>query len=544
MITASLHLFTRKDHLMKLNYKRTILVGFAFFLISAFWQAYDTIIPKILTERFGISQTASGFIMALDNILALFMLPMFGVISDKCKSKMGRRTPFILVGTIISACLFVSLSFVDSAQLNKLDAVTDVESESVRETLYDYDYDGYLKTPDGDKFVFDAQDVKEEDKDDVTVIDKETFLGFDIYKDAEKKKATDEYTNYIVPARQAYVRQEITSKDPSALIWFISLLFLLLLAMATFRTPAVSLMPDVTPKPLRSKGNAIINLMGTLGGSLILGIGIVLGTGKVANTFMPYWIYFVAVGVVMIGCLVAFMLTVREKKYVSDMERESAEMGISEEPESESGEKRKLSKPELISLILILSSVVLWFFGYNAVTSKYSVYAGQVLNLDYNTTLLVANVAALIAFIPVGIISSKIGRKKSILAGVTILASAFFIASFMRNGTPLWIMTMLFVLAGIGWATINVNSFPMVVELAKGSDVGRYTGFYYTASMAAQTLTPMISGLLIDYVSMTTLFPYATVFVGGAFITMLFVKHGDSKPENVSMLESLGGADD
>ena len=544
MITASLYLFTRKEYFMKLNYKRTIFVGFAFFLITAFWQAYDTIIPKILTERFGISQTASGFIMALDNILALFMLPLFGVISDKCKSKMGRRTPFILIGTIVSACLFISLSFVDSAQLNKLDTVTDLESESVRETLYDYDYDGYLKTPDGGKFVFNAEDVKAEDKDDVKIIDKETFLSFDVYKDAEKKKATDDYTNYIVPARQAYVRQEITEKNPSSLIWFISLLFLLLVAMATFRTPAVSLMPDVTPKPLRSKGNAIINLMGTLGGSLILGIGIVLGTGSISKTFMPYWTYFLAVGVVMLGCLAAFMFTVREKKYVSDMEKESAAMGIAEEVENETVEKRKLTKPERISLILILSSVVLWYFGYNAVTSKYSVYAGQVLNLDYNTTLLVANIAALIAFIPVGIISSKIGRKKSILAGVTILTTAFLVASFMRNGTSLFVMTILFVLAGIGWATINVNSFPMVVELAKGSDVGKYTGFYYTASMAAQTLTPMLSGLLIDYVSMTTLFPYATVFVGGAFITMLFVKHGDSKPEAVGALESLAGADD
>lgn len=527
---------------MKLNYKRTIFVGFAFFLICAFWQAYDTIIPKILTERFGISQTASGFIMALDNILALFMLPLFGIISDKCKSKMGRRTPFILFGTIIAACVFISLSFVDGAQLKKIDTVTDLESESVREMLYDYDYEGYLKTPDGDEFVLGKTVVEDKDKDRVTRLDKDIFLSFKVYN--EKGKATDEYTNYIVPARQAYVYQEITSHNPSNLIWFIAILFILLMSMATFRTPAVSLMPDVTPKPLRSKGNAIINLMGTLGGSLILGVGIILGTGNVKNTFMPYWTYFLIVGFIMLACLTAFMFTVREKKYVSDMEKESAEMGISEEPITENGEKRKLSKPELCSLILILSSVVLWFFGYNAVTSKYSVYAGQVLNLDYNTTLLVANVAALIAYIPVGFISSKIGRKKSILAGVIILTSAFLIASFLRNGTPLWVMTLIFVMAGIGWATINVNSFPMVVELAKGGDVGKYTGFYYTASMAAQTLTPVLSGIVIDNFGMTKLFPYATVFAGCAFITMLFVKHGDSKPESQGALESLAGTDD
>ena len=524
---------------MKLNYKRTIFVGFAFFLICAFWQAYDNIVPKILTERFGISQTASGIVMALDNILALFMLPMFGVISDKCKSKMGRRTPFILFGTILAVTLLLSLSFVDNAQLKKIEAVTDIESATVRETIYDYDYDGVIITPEGDKFVL----AETTDEEDCRTFTKDEFLSIKTFD--EKGKATDDYTNYVVSARQAYIYQEITSKDPSTLIILIALLFVLLISMATFRTPAVSLMPDVTPKPLRSKGNAIINLMGTLGGSLILGVGILLGTGNVKNTFINYYPYFIVVGIIMLGCLVAFMLTVHEKKFVSDMESESAAMGIVENPElDESGEKRKLSRGEMKSLILILSSVVLWFFGYNAVTSKYSVYAGQVLNLDYNTTLLVANIAALIAYIPVGIISSKIGRKKSIMAGVTILASAFFIAAFMRNGTPLIVMTILFVLAGIGWATINVNSFPMVVELAKGGDVGKYTGFYYTASMAAQTITPVLSGIVIDNFGMTKLFPYATVFVALAFVTMFFVKHGDAKPEKQGALESLAGADD
>ncbi len=511
---------------MKLNYKKTILVGFAFFLISTFWQAYDTLVPKILTDRFGISQTASGIIMALDNILALFMLPIFGIISDKCKSKMGRRTPFILIGTIVASLLFMSLSFVDNAQLNKIDEVSDLESESVREMLYDYDYEKPLKTPDGVEF-----DLKEK-------FTREEFIAIKTL--TEEEKATDEYTDYVVPARQAYIYNEITEKNPSNIIWFIAMLFLLLMSMATFRTPAVSLMPDVTPRPLRSKGNAIINLMGTLGGSLALGVGILLGTGNVKNTYMRYMPFFLIIGAVMLVCLLVFMLTVRERKLVSEMEKESAELGILEEQVADNGEKRKLSKPELRSLLFILGSVVLWFFGYNAVTSKYSVYAGQVLNLDYNTTLLVANIAALIAFIPVGIISSKIGRKKAILAGVVILTSAFFIASFMRNGTPLIVMTLLFVMAGIGWATINVNSFPMVVELAKGGDVGKYTGFYYTASMAAQTLTPVLSGIVMDEWGITKLFPYATVFAGCAFITMLFVKHGDSTPEAKGILESLG----
>jgi MFS family permease len=168
--------------------------------------------------------------------------------------------------------------------------------------------------------------------------------------------------------------------------------------------------------------------------------------------------------------------------------------------------------------------------GYNAVTSKYSVYAGDVLRLDFNMTLIIAQAAAVVAYIPVGMIASKIGRKKTILAGVIMLAGAFFGASFVEAPCNVWVVNALFILAGIGWATINVNSYPMVVELSSSGDVGKYTGFYYTASMAAQTVTPMLSGYLLDKVGMRTLFPYATVFACLAFVTMLFVKHGDSKP--------------
>ena len=197
-----------------------------------------------------------------------------------------------------------------------------------------------------------------------------------------------------------------------------------------------------------------------------------------------------------------------------------------------------------MSLILILASVALWYIGYNAVTSKYSVYATEVLKVPYNVTLLVAQGAAIISYIPVGIVASKIGRKKTILAGVAMLTIAFGSASFIKEGTPAIVMYLLFCLAGIGWATINVNSFPMVVELAKGGDVGKYTGFYYTASMAAQIVTPIFSGFLIDKIGWWVFFPYAAIFAGLAFVTMFFVKHGDAKPEAQGALESLGGADD
>ena len=501
---------------MKLNYKRTLCVGFAFFLICAFWQAYDTIVPKILTDRFGMSQFWSGAIMAVDNILALFLLPLFGILSDKTKSKLGRRTPFIIVGTLIAATALISLSFVDSMQLDRLGNIADINSEEARAVLYDYDYASPLATPDGVEY-------------DLAEFAREDFMK--IPATLEDGKANPDYTNYVVPARSAYIAQEIVGKDPSALITFIAVLFVLLLSMATFRTPAVALMPDVTPRPLRSKANAVINLMGTIGGSLILGLGMVLSTGATKNTYMPYTGYFCIVAGIMLVSLVVFLSTVRERKFVAEMEEISRENAIKEgNDEDEAAGDRKLSGAERLSLILLLASVVLWFFGYNAVTSKYSVYAGRVLQLDYNSTLLVANIAALIAYLPVGMIATKVGRKKTILAGIIMLSGAFLTASFLDAGTPLPVMMILFAIAGIGWATINVNSFPMVVELARGGNVGKYTGFYYTASMAAQTITPLVSGFLMDTLGMKTLFPYAAIFAAGAFVTMLFVRHGDSKP--------------
>ena len=238
-----------------------------------------------------------------------------------------------------------------------------------------------------------------------------------------------------------------------------------------------------------------------------------------------------------------FMLTVREVEWAEEMQRDSVAYGIQEEEETVSGEKRKLSREEMRSLIFILLSIVLWFFGYNAVTSKYSVYASNILHKDYNLTLIIAQAAAIVAYLPVGILASKVGRKKTIMAGVVMLAVAFGVAGFLHAESPTMVMNAMFALAGIAWATINVNSFPMVVELASGGDVGKYTGFYYTASMAAQVATPMVSGLLMDKLGMRILFPYATIFVALAFVTMYFVRHGDSKPEAKKGLEALEDMD-
>ncbi len=514
---------------MKLNYKRTILVGFAFFLISAFWQAYDATIPVILTNKFGMSQTWSGVIMALDNILAVFMLPVFGALSDKCRSKRGKRTPFIFVGTIIAAVAILSLSFVDNAQLRNIQDVARIDDPTSLTVIYNSQKDELLQTPDGDQFILSELYTLEE----FTQIRTEQTVETD-------GKQISPYTNYVVPARQACAAQR-TASNPVPLAVFVALLLVVLVAMATFRSPAVALMPDVTIKPLRSKANAIINLMGTAGGILVLVLGMVFATSAVRNQLMSYNIYYGVIAALMLVSLGIFLATVRETKWASQMAEDSVRLGIEEEQKHDTSEKRKLSSGEKRSLAFILASIALWYFGYNAVTSKYSVYAGNILNMDYNTTLLIAQGAAIIAYLPAGMIASKVGRKKTILTGVIMLTVAFGAASFLRAGSPVMLMNLLFALAGIGWATINVNSFPMVVELCSGGDVGKYTGFYYTASMSAQIVTPMLSGLFMDMdgVGMTVLFPYAAIFAGLAFITMLLVKHGDAKPERKKGLEAL-----
>ena len=516
---------------MKLNYKRIILVGFAFFLIQAFWQAYDNTIPMILTNKFGMSQAWSGAIMALDNVLALFMLPLFGAISDKHHSKWGRRTPFIVVGTLIAAVMLIALSFVDNAQLHHISDVAAIDDPAALETIYDREADETLLTPGGQKFVLSRQFTKEEF----------TQIRSQITVDGAAVTNPD-YTNYVMPARQACA-WDATAKSPVTLVFFIALLLVILVSMAVFRSPAVALMPDVALKPLRSKANAVINLMGSAGGILVLVLGMVFATSAVRNSLMSYIGYFAVIAAIMLAALVVFMLTVRENEWAAEMQQQSVELGLEDKEEAATGE-RKLSVDEVRSLIFLLLSIVLWFFGYNAVTSKYSVYASNILHKDYNLTLIIAQAAAIISYLPVGFIASRVGRKKTILAGVVMLTAAFTTASFMSAESPTMLMNAMFALAGIAWATINVNSFPMVVEMCSGGNVGKYTGFYYTASMAAQVATPMLSGLLMDRMGMHVLFPYAAVFTALAFVTMLFVRHGDSKPEAKWGLEALDEMED
>ena len=502
---------------MKLNVKKTIYVGFAFLIIQLFWQVYDSVIAKMLIDSFGLSQTASGFIMALDNIVAIVLLPIFGALSDRTNTKRGKRTPYIFFGTICAAILLTGVSLFDNAQNSKIEQakIGDIITEKA-----------------------DAEDVIlgvtiiEDGKFRPVVLDEE-FFSFE-YKGLklnylEKEDASLQRSEYVA---------EIRKQNIGFYVGFIIVLFLVLLSMATFRTPAVSLMPDVTPKPLRSKANAIINLMGSAGGIISLLIMTFLSI-----EYQSYTPLFIVIGTLMLIGLALFLWKVNEPKFNEEMSQIEKEFGIEESSTLEDPNTGKMSTGVFKSFICILLGVVFWYMAYNAATSKFSVYATTVLNTGYSMPLLVAQGAAIITYMPIGALSTKIGRKKTVLIGVAILFAAFFIAIFVTSKTALLIWVAM-ALAGIGWATINVNSYPMVVEMSKGNNVGKYTGIYYTASMSAQIITPVLSGIFMDNIGFGALFPYCAIFSVLAFLVMLFVKHGDSKPIPTEKLEAFGQIED
>ena len=444
---------------MKLNNKRTVLVGLAFLSICAFWQMYDSVVPLILTNTFHMNESVSGAIMAADNILALFLLPLFGGLSDRTQTPIGRRIPYVLGGTAAAVVLMNLLPLLD---------------------------------------------------------------------------------NHYAAAGGAV-----------ALGGFVAVLGLLLIAMGTYRSPAVALMPDVTPKPLRSKANAIINLMGAVGGMLYLGVAAVLyPNSKVEGlSHVNYQPLFLVVSAIMIAAVVLMFLTIREPRlYAENQAYEAAHPELNLAEDDGSG-REVLPGAVKRSLGFILASIALWFIGYNGVTTWFTTYVSQVMGEGLggaSTCLLVATGGAIVSYIPVGEVASRVGRKKTIQAGVILLAACFmagyFLTTHFREINA--IMYVVFVLVGLAWAAINVNSLPMVVEMCRGSDVGKFTGYYYTASMLAQVVTPVAAGTLMRQVGYFILFPYAAFFVALSFVTMCFVRHGDSKAVAKRGLEAFEDMDD
>ncbi|MCU6743596.1 MFS transporter [Suilimivivens aceti] len=447
---------------MKLNYKRTVLIGLAFLSICAFWQMYDSIIPLILQNTFGIGETLTGAIMAADNVLAIFLLPLFGALSDKTDTRFGRRMPFIVTGTVL-AVIFLMLLPIADRQVN--------------------------------------------------------------------------------------------------VVLFIVSLFALLVSMGLYRSPAVALMPDLTPNKLRSKGNAIINLMGAVGGvyTLIM-IKLLVGKGDRPD----YMLLFVSVAALMVISVGILVITISEKKIEAKVAAEikayedstglkvetedtiEEEQLLEAEKNSSDENKGKTVKMQMSpevkrSMAFLLTSIFLWFTAYNAVTTAFSRYTKVVWHLEgggFADCLMVATVAAILSYVPIGNLAGRIGRKKTILVGIVLMSICYFAAIFV--GQYHGLVNVAFAVIGIGWAAINVNSYPMIVEMSKGSDIGKFTGTYYTFSMAAQILTPILSGFLLENVSYRTLFPYAFVFSVLAFITMAQVRHGDARPDKKkSLLENF-----
>lgn len=425
---------------MKLDTKRTVLVGFAFLSICAFWQMYDNLVPLILTNTFHLNETISGAIMAADNVMALFLLPLFGGLSDKCTSRLGRRRPFILFGTLAAICLMLLLPlFADS----------------------------YHAAPGGGKIAL-----------------------------------------------------------------FICVLGLLLVAMGTYRSPAVALMPDITPKPLRSKANAIINLMGAVGGILYLLITTSLYHVK-SETYVSFFPLFAIVAGIMAAAMAVVMFFVNEPELVKkqqEYDRKHPEDDLTEHTAQGDTLPADVKK----SLTFLLVSISLWFVGYNGVSTWFSVYAENIWGMSLgqaNTCLTIATGGAILSYIPIGTVASHIGRRKTIRFGALLLSGSFLAAFLLTMALEGFssVLYVLFLLVGLAWASINVNSLPMVVEMCKGSEVGKFTGLYYTFSMSAQIITPIVAGWLLRNVSYRALFPYAAVFVFASFLTMGFVRHGDNK---------------
>lgn len=446
---------------LKLNYKRTFIIGLTFFTILMLWQMYNYYCPlflaRLLKNTYGDKDYnyLIGIIMAMDNVLALFLLPLFGNLSDKTHSKYGRRMPFIVVGTIVSMILFP-----------------------------------------------------------------------------------------LIPLFFA----------KNSLVGVIVTMGLVLIFMQMFRNPAVSLMPDVTPKPLRATANGIINFVGYIG-AIFAGAIQMISLFKMPNieTEIPnpylFIIPFAFTSILMLVSLIILIVKIKENKVLEEMK---LDMEVGEqlaETEAASKPDHKLTKQDKTNLVLLIASIFLWYMGFNAVETFWSTYGIEVMNKGSVSIATVAlTVASLITFIPAGKLVSKIGRKWSIILGLGLMIISLggcFICSQISLKTNLIVYILLFVISGVGWAFINISSYPMVVEMSDKNSVGKYTGLYYTSSMLAQSITPICVGFLMDALGYESMFAYATGFMILALIVFIFIKN-THKPldDNKSGFENFDIGDD
>ncbi len=420
----------KQRNLGSLDWRRTLLVTLPFAGALAFWQSYDGIIPLILRDTFHVGDTLAGAIMALDNVCALFLLPLFGSISDRCHSRLGRRTPFIIIGSLLAALLIPLLA------------------------------------------------------------------------------AADRLVN---------------------LPMFFCALCLLLVVLSSYRSPCVALMPDVTPRPIRAKADAFNSLMAAAAGIVVL-VSISLTVPDVEHpSYLP--VFLIVSGLIVL-CTAVFVLFFREKKAVDEMHRESIAMRIPVEEidASEEGGKEKESDPTVRkSLIAILLCVFFYFMASNAVTSAFSKYASQVWGAgggSFANFQLVATLVTLISYMPMAALSCRIGRKITTYIGIGLMCLGGLCIFLTQGYSPMvyvWVS-----ISGIGMGTVATTIYPMIMEVASERTTGRYTGYYYTASMSAQIITPILSGAVMEFIGYRYLYLYAIACAILAALPLFFVQKGNT----------------
>lgn len=420
---------------MKLNFKQTFLIGFGFFASSIAWAMYNNYVP-VLLKNYLTSTTLIGLVMTFDNIFGVIFQPLFGALSDKTRTRFGRRMPYILIGIPVCAVAFPFIPYTSS--LFSLMAVV---------------------------IIF----------------------------------------NFV---------------------------------MSTWRSPVVALMPDLTPAPLRSQANGIINFMGGLGSLFSFFAGGLLF--KAGGMPLP----FLASALLMLAAVIILKIFIKENTGampdVHDVHKEDSKEASGNNPAVETSqaaaETAKSAPGSAKSLIFLLFAILFWFTGYNAIETFFSLYVTNTLKDQAGNFLTAGDASLLLAMfsltflffsIPAGFISTRIGRKRTILIGLTGVMILFALMMFINNIMSLRILLLI---GGIFWACVNINSLPMVVEMAKWKDIGKYTGYYYFFSFSAAIISPILFGFIRDIViRYDSIFIYSAVSFGLAIICMLFVKHGEAE---------------
>ena len=419
----------------KLNYKITFVIGLAFFSIMMLWQVYNNycslMLLNLLDSKFEDENQALyivGIIMAIDNIFAIFMLPLFGKLSDNTHSRFGKRMPYIVVGMVLAAIAFPFIPF---------------------------------------------------------------FYG------------------------------------KGSLGGVIIMMLVILIIMQSYRTSAVSLMPDITPKPLRSRANGIINVVGYLG-AIIAGALAMVGMFKVKGGQPIYT--FLIVSVMLLFAVILLMITVRENKLIEETREDVArgEFYSTASRDKKLEATNKMSKKTKKNLLVLLLATFFWFAGFNAIETFLSIYTDRIYGQQQISGLAVIflTVFSLITFIPAGLISERFGRKKTVAVGLIIIILGFVLGSFnigseTNNPVVLYVVASI---SGIGWATVNVSSYPMVVEMSNQENIGKFTGYYYLFSMLAQSFTPIVVGLFMYHGGLEIMFAYASICMILSIIIFFFME--------------------